>query len=251
MSFLSRAKTKSQRLWNSVKVFGTSISAGFHEIVGDVVAFCSDENKAAAIRERQHKAEEANRKWVERGAELKTKDRFEAKHSYAEKPDHALSTNVNEYLSSRYAGSAREKIKNMSPKERCDEVRTVASELGDIYGVDVKTVNIFIPNSEEVRYAGYYCREDCSVNINMSQIFSEDPAVLVDIISTINHEFYHARQWNAVNGIADYGYSAARLAEWTDNFLHYYGPEFGPLYFYQPLETSARGIENAIKDELK
>ena len=249
--FINRIATKMGRAEAWVKRATTSIASGVNQVIADVAEFCGDEKLCSAAKKRQQEFERQNGIWRKRMDELKVKDRYEAKGGCSETPDIQLVKDVTLFLDHRYERQARKRIKDMSPLERTKEVETVAMEFGKIFGVEIKKVNIFIPDKKQINNCGSYDWSEGTVNINISQMFSDDERVLVDVISTVAHELYHARQWNAAIGKKDYGYSSEKQLIWANNFMQYYPPEFGPLYYYQPLEADARGLENAIKDSLR
>ena len=248
---IQRTKTKMQRAGAWVASAATNVTSGFHKVVANVADFCGNKELCESEKRLQKEYESKNEIWRRRLDELKVKDRFETNWAEAESPDVKIVKEVTTFFDQRYEHKAKKTIASMSPLERTKEVEDVALKLGEIMGVKVNRVIIYIPDHQENNYCGYYNRSEETININIRQLFSEDSRALVDVISTVAHELYHARQWNAVSGKEDYGYSAEKIVEWGENFLRYYPPEYGPLYYYQPLESSARGFENAIKDSLK
>lgn len=249
--FINRLSTKMERAQAWVKSATTKVAAEVNQVISDVARFCGDEQLYSSAKKRQQDFEKQNEIWRKRRDELKVKDRYEAKGGCSETPDAQIVKETICFLDQRYERHARERIKGMSPLERTKEIETVAKELGGIFGVEINKVNIFIPDKDHIYNCGSYDRSEGVININISRLFSDDERVLVDVISTVAHELYHARQWNAATGKIDYGYSSEKLIIWANNFLQYYPPEYGPLYFYQPLEADARGLENAIKDSLQ
>lgn len=248
---IKRTTTKLQRAGTWIRQIGTQVAAGFNNIIADVAEFCGNQELCEKAKRRQKEFEAKNAIWRKRKEELIVQDRYEEKGGVYEVPDLKLVQDTVSYLDNRYCHQAPAMMVEMSPLERTKEVETVARDLGKIMGVEVTKVNIYIPGRENCNECGSYDRSTGEVNINISQLFSEDAEILVDVISTIAHELYHARQWNAVSGKTEYGYSAEKLVSWGGNFLQYYPPIYGPLYYYQPLEADARGYENAIKDSLK
>ena len=248
---IKRVNTKLQRTEVWIKETSSQIAAGFNNIIADVAEFCGNQELCKNAKRRQQEFESKNAKWSKRKEELRVQDRYEEKGGTYEIPDLKLVQETISYLDKRYCHNAPAKMVEISPLERTKEVEIVAKDMGRIMGVEVTKVNIYIPSRENYNECGSFNRNTGEVNINIRQLFSENEEILVDVISTIAHELYHARQWNAVSGKVEYGYSAEKLVSWGGNFLKYYPPICGPLYYYQPLEADARGFENAIKDSLK
>jgi hypothetical protein len=69
-------------------------------------------------------------------------------------------------------------------------------------------------------------------------------------IYTIFHELKHARQWAAVLGEKDYGYSDELLQKWGENMQNYIPPyESDEAYRKQPMELDTFGFESILKGE--
>ena len=171
-----------------------------------------------------------------------------------EKPDIELSQKCKDYLSDTFPDGIKEKLKNMSSEERIDFFKAVEKKAEEIMGVHVDTVDFYQTDEKpDCYYCGSYCHSDNSFHINADFIVCDDLDLVEEQIYTIFHELKHARQWSAILGEKDYGYSKGQLLLWRENFDdHYIPPAISDeLYRKQPVEMDTFGFEAILKGKYK
>lgn len=165
-------------------------------------------------------------------------------------PDQKIATESKEYLDRKFRIGIKETIKHQSPEQRIETVKDVIQEAARIMDVKVDKVDFYQPEGEMKRVCGYYDRTENSLNLNAYMITGDNLALVEEQIYTVFHELLHARQWAAVTGKKDYGYTPEKLLEWAINFQHYIPCTVDDeLYRRQPLERDAFGFEAIIKGE--
>lgn len=205
-----------------------------------------------ALTSIQSKFELKAEKWRIRRQCLKnSNDNSKEEYANEEAPDVKLISDTIRYFNSRYHGNASRYFEKLSPEERVIELRTVAVYLAAQSEIHLAKVDFFFPNISNGHIGGYFDRDTHTFYINIAKICSRNGRTVTDVILTIAHEIYHARQFNAVLGVCDYGYSSKRIFEWGENFNNYFSVEYGPLYFYQPVELSAYKYEYSISKALR
>ena len=200
--------------------------------------------------------DKAKQKYEEVKVKVKDKIReFEVrwKHpgSVPSPPDQKAARRSKEYLDTRFRNGVEETLRNQSPTERVDTMQEVVREASEILDVKVSRVEYYEPDKEHCGTCGFFDRTDNSLHLNAYMVTSDHAELAAEQVYTIFHELIHARQWAAVTGKKDYGYSAETLLEWANNFKHYIPPtESDRDYRRQPLERDAFGFEAIIKGEI-
>lgn len=168
---------------------------------------------------------------------------------HPEQPDLDVAEKSKEYLSEVFPNGVEERTKGMSNEEILELFRSIEKSAEEIMGVDVSDVDFY--TTEEVptcNYCGYYVHDGNSLHVNAAYIFSGRPELIEEQVYTIFHELKHARQWKAILGEADYGYSDEQLRSWAENFQHYIPCAVSDeLYRKQPVELDAFGFESLIR----
>lgn len=166
-------------------------------------------------------------------------------------PDQKAATKAKAFLDTKFSRGFKETLRDQSSAERIDTMQHVVSEASNILDVKVDRVDYFEPDPAHTNTCGYFDRSDNSLHLNAYMVTSEHLDLAAEQVYTIFHELMHARQWAAVTGKKNYGYSSATLLEWANNFNNYIPPtESDRDYRRQPLERDAFGFEAIIKGEV-
>ena len=168
-----------------------------------------------------------------------------------EKPDIELSQKCKDYLSDTFPDGIKEKLRDMSGEERIDFFYMVEQKAEEIMDVHVDTVRFYQTDEKPYCYnCGSYCHDDNSIRINANFIVCDDLSLVEEQIYTIFHELKHARQWSAVLGEKDYGYSKDQLVLWAENFNTYIPAAISDEdYRKQPVVKDTFGFEAILKGE--
>lgn len=192
-------------------------------------------------------------KWIrENGEYLQQVQEMDSTYC-PEKPDIELSQKCKDYLSDTFPDGVKEKLRDMSKEERTDFFRMIEKKAEEIMEVHVDIVDFYQTDEKpDCYYCGSYSHEDNSFRINANFIVCDDLDLVEEQIYTIFHELKHARQWSAVLGERDYGYSKEQLLLWAENFNTYIPPVISDeLYRKQPVEMDTFGFESILKGEYK
>ena len=172
-------------------------------------------------------------------------------HYRPEPVDVELGHRCKEYINQTFPNGIKEKTANMSQEELLSLFQQIESDAENLLGVHVDEVDFYTEaEPPQDRYFGYYSHDDNSFHINAMYILSGDQDLIQEQIYTIFHELKHARQWAAVLGEQDYGYSREQLLAWGENLQHYIPPCVSDeLYRKQPVELDTYGFESILKGE--
>lgn len=166
------------------------------------------------------------------------------------KPDQKIAEESKEFLDRKFRRGIRETMRNQTPEERIQTIKEVVKEASRILDVDVDKVDFYQLDSEMGKTCGYFNREENSLNLNAYMITCDRMDLVEEQVYTVFHELIHARQWTAVTGKKDYGYTSETILEWANNFVNYVPPTVSDeMYRRQPLERDAFGFEALIKGE--
>lgn len=166
-------------------------------------------------------------------------------------PDQKAARKAKDFIDRKFSKGVKETLQNQSSTERVETMQHVVREASDILDVKVSRVEYFEPDREHAGVCGYYNRQDNSLHLNAYMVTSDHAELAAEQVYTIFHELIHARQWAAVTGKKDYGYSPETLLEWAENFNNYIPcTESDRDYRRQPLERDAFGFEAIIKGEV-
>lgn len=186
------------------------------------------------------------RKLKERRRLREIKDTY---HGYnPEESDIVAARKVKAYLDENYGSNIGQAIVGMSSDQRIETFNEIVRKTEDILEVEVKDVVFFQPERGQERLCGSYNREDNKIYLNELMITSDHPEQIQEQVYTVFHELMHARQYAAITGLKDYGYSKKLLLEWANNFRDYTSPYVNDeLYHKQPVERDTFGFEALIK----
>ena len=166
------------------------------------------------------------------------------------KPDQKIAEESKEFLERKFRRGIRETMRNQTPEERIQTIKEVVKEASQILDVDVDKVEFYQLDSDMGKTCGYFNRDENSLNLNAYMITCDRMDLVEEQVYTVFHELIHARQWAAVIGKKDYGYTSETILEWANNFFIYVPPTVSDeMYRRQPLERDAFGFEALIKGE--
>lgn len=185
-------------------------------------------------------------KWLERRKLRKIKETY---HGYIpEYLDIVAAEEAKKYLTERFGPNIGETIVKMSPDERIQIFNEIAEKAQSIMDVRIDGFEFFEPTKDEEKVLGFYRFEDNTIRLNAFWITQDHPEQIKEQVYTIFHELKHAKQWAAVRGIGEYGYSNEQLVEWAKNIRDYIPFTVSDeLYRKQPIERDAFGFEALIK----
>lgn len=167
---------------------------------------------------------------------------------FPEETDIHLRKKCDDYLRDKFPNGFEYFYYVSTLEERVEMVKSMAEELSVVYGVNLYQVNLYTPDpGSNLRTVGYYDPMDNSINMNVSYLFRCDIGSTAEVFAGLLHELKHARQWAAIQGWQDYGYSAELLYEWALNWKpgNYIDPdESDEGYRTQPLEFDAYAFGN-------
>ncbi len=168
-----------------------------------------------------------------------------------EQPDIIVAQQCRDYLSEVFPNGIKEKVSQMSQEEVLELFKEIESNAESLLGVHVDIVDFYSTDEQPIcGYCGYYSQSDNSLHVNAALLLSGNAELIEEQVFTIFHELKHARQWAAVMGTADYGYSDELLRSWAENMQSYIPPYEGDeLYRKQPLELDTYGFESILKGE--
>lgn len=155
-----------------------------------------------------------------------------------EQPDIALSNSLKSLLNQLDAINT---MKTMSHNEKIDYVQnTLRPMINNTMGINMPEYNWMSQSRAGAHVLGYYSERDRAITLNSEYLKDNDDAVLTILLNTIIHESKHARQWDAVAGRADFGYSKNLIDSWRKNFYNYISSaESDEGYMKQPVELDA------------
>lgn len=186
--------------------------------------------------------------WQERFNELG----FSVEPTYLpEEPDIKLREECIKYVKQKFPHGFEYYYNNSTIDERVEMLKQVTEELCDIYGVKLNDIILYTPDDEyKQRTAGYFSPNDNTLNLNVGLLFQEDMAMSSEAFLTIFHELKHARQWSAIRGWQEYGYSSELLYSWAvnwknENYVSFMECDEG--YRKQPLEFDAFAFEEQFR----
>jgi len=167
---------------------------------------------------------------------------------FPEETDILLRKKCDDYIRDKFPNGFEYFYYSSTIDERLEMVKSMAEELSVVYGVSLYRVNLYTPDpGSNPRTLGYYDPTYNSININVSYLFRCDIRSTAEVFVAILHELKHARQWAAIQGWQDFGYSAELLYEWALNWKpgNYIEPEESDEgYRTQPLEFDAYAFGN-------
>jgi hypothetical protein len=169
-----------------------------------------------------------------------------------ENVDIDLALRSKEYLDTLFPDGIKCKVENMSEEELLELFKSIEKEAETLMDVHIDNVDFYSTEKvPECYYYGSYSHDDNTFHINLAFINSGNPELIQEQVFTIFHELKHARQWAAILGEKDYGYSEAQLIQWAENFQHYIPSVIDDeLYRKQPLERDSFGFESILKGEI-
>lgn len=186
--------------------------------------------------------------WQERFNELG----FSTTPSYTpEEPDIQLRNKCVEYINQKFPHGFEYFYLNSTVDERVEMLKSMTEDLSDIYGVKLNDIVLYTPDNEfKQRTAGYYSTDENTLNLNVSLLFQENMTMSAEAFLTIFHELKHARQWFAIKGEQDYGYSPELLYSWAinwknENYITFMESDEG--YRNQPIEFDAFAFEEQFR----
>lgn len=166
------------------------------------------------------------------------------------KPDQVSAREAKRYLDNKFPHGIKESMKHTTSEGRVKAIKEVVTEASRILDVNINRVELFESTRETGNVCGFYNRNDNTLHINAYMLMNDRTELAQEQIYTVFHELIHARQWAAVTGKKDYGYSPETLLEWANNFNNYIPcTESDEAYRKQPLERDAFGFEAIIKGE--
>lgn len=233
------------------KKLGNKIKETYHEIKEKARDLC--DRASTTLEGWKNKAKE---KYEEIKVKVKDKIReweVKGKHpGYSPTPpDQKAARRAKEFIDTKFSRGVKETLRGQNPTERIETMQHVVQEASNILDVKVNRVDYFEPDASHASTCGYFDRSDNSLHLNAYMVTSDHPELAAEQIYTVFHELIHARQWAAVTGKKDYGYSPETLLEWANNFNNYISPnESDREYRRQPLERDAFGFEAIIKGEV-
>lgn len=170
---------------------------------------------------------------------------------YPEEIDIQLRKKCDDYIRDKFPNGFDYYYYNSTVDERVEMVKSIAVELSAIYGIKLYNVNLYVPDpGSNHKTLGYFNPNDNSIYMNVSYIYRCDIRSTAEVFIGILHELKHARQWSAIQGWQDYGYSAELLYEWALNWKpgNYIEPEESDEgYRTQPLEFDAYAFGNLFR----
>ena len=142
-----------------------------------------------------------------------------------EQPDIDAAQRAKEYLAETFPNGIRERVANMSKDELLALFKEVEQQAEQILDISVDDVEFYSTDTPpECNYCGWYNHDSNSLHINVAMVLSGKHELIEEQIYNIFHELKHARQWAAVLGEKDYGYSDELLQKWGENMQNYIPP---------------------------
>lgn len=127
----------------------------------------------------------------------------------------------------------------------------MTEELSTVYNVKLNDIILYAPKSEfESCAAGYYETSNNTLHLNVSLLFNENWRMTAESFLIIFHELKHTRQWAAINGWEEYGYSPEILYSWALNWKNenYVSMlENDEWYRKQPIEFDSFAFSNQLR----
>ena len=145
-------------------------------------------------------------------------------------------------------------IKNLSEEGKIDYLQnTLRPKLNEIMGINIpqyswfdRDTKFYDANGNLIDFSttfGFHYADEQNQHfmyINSDYLSSNDDNAISILLNTILHESKHARQYDAVNGLSDFGYSKELLDSWSINFQKYISSEESDEgYMKQPIELDA------------
>jgi len=166
-----------------------------------------------------------------------------------EKPDEEVLSKCKGIIDKHFS-NGKISFSGMSPKERGEKMQEIFEDVAEAMDVDVKRIKWMKPKTqEEFGLLGAYPPGADYIKLNGAYVVLDNPDQHEDIVLTVFHELYHARQWEAVL-FREYGYSNDRLSEWYLNYRpgNYIGPNVDDeAYRKQPVERDAYRFERELR----
>lgn len=153
-----------------------------------------------------------------------------------EQPDIVLSQSLRSWFAE---ADVENSMKRMSIDEKKNYIQnTLRPKLNQIMGLNLPEYEWF--DSNDSTSFGYYSFNKRSLSINSDYLKSNDDRTIALLLNTILHESKHARQFDAVTGQSDFGYSQELLESWWNNMNNYISyEESDEGYMKQPIELDA------------
>lgn len=158
--------------------------------------------------------------------------------------DEALATKCQTVIDTKMPNGLVHELENLSNEERKEFILELVNSFSEIMGVEIDNIVLFSPHCrEDLEILGQYDRETNQIFLNDFFISSlEVPQLTEHVTLTILHELKHARQYNAVMGINNYGYDNTLLESWKYDFAFYVcAYESDEAYRKQALELDTFG----------
>ena len=168
-----------------------------------------------------------------------------------DKVDVTLARQCKEFLWEIFPDGIASKVEQMTDEEILNLFEQMTKDAASIMGVELQDIDLY-SNSKRPQcyYCGYYNWQSQAFHLNAAFLLSHQVELIEEQIYTIFHELKHARQWEAVNGEKDFGYSQETIQRWAENFKYYIpGDENDEAYRKQPVENDAYGFESILKGE--
>lgn len=240
MGFLSYIKEKGRQFGNWIKRTAEDVKEAWNEIKQAGREICD------TVKE-HYQEWRARRNDRHRKAHIK-----EHYHNYKpSEPDQKVAQEVINHLDNEFPRGIAETLIEMTGSQRVDAFEEMVKRGQEIMDIEVNQTVFFKPDESSQNICGYYDRKNNTLCLNEYMVTTDHPELIREQVYTIFHELVHARQWAAVTGKKDYGYSSDQLLEWANNFANYVPSNVSDEdYRKQPLERDAFGFEAIIKGEV-
>lgn len=168
-----------------------------------------------------------------------------------DKVDVALARECKEYLWEMFPNGIGAKVEQMTDEEILALFHQIIKDAESIMGLKLDNIDLYTSAEWPLGYyCGYYNHQDNSLHINAAFLLSGNVSLIEEQVYTIFHELKHARQWAAVVGDIDFGYSQETLQQWAESFQMYIpSSENDEAYRKQAVELDAYGFETILKGE--
>lgn len=157
-----------------------------------------------------------------------------------------------------FPSGVQQTLISQSPQQRVQTFSRLVDKAASAMNLSrTPELHFFNPSPEESTVMGFFNRHEHTLNLNVAMIACSDPKMMEEQVYTVLHELMHARQWEAVKGLASippqnkFGYSIGQIVVYALNFANYVNPHENPeAYSRQPLERDAFGFERRVKSLL-
>ena len=137
----------------------------------------------------------------------------------------------------------------MDTAQRQEKLNEYAERVADILGVDVQ-----VSFQAGLIESGCWGYNDGQGNVVLDDCFLDDPAQVLEAISTISHEIRHQFQHDVCENPENYEIDPYTVAEWQAGYKNYtQGQQTAEDpwgYFFNPIEIDARYFGESVVREL-